>query len=504
MMHFPLLTTLIALPMVGGVLVWLTGAAKPVWARWLALGVALIELGLCVPLVRQFKPQLGDMQFVERLPWLPQIGAQYHLGVDGLAMPLVVLTALTTVVVILAAWRAIQDKVAQYLATFLVMQGMVVGIFCALDAILFYLFWEGVLIPMYLCIGVWGGQRRSAAAIKFFLYTFLGSTLMLLALLYLGLQAKSFAILSFYPLALSKPVQLFIFAAFFLAFAIKVPMWPVHTWLPDAHTEAPTGGSVILAALMLKVGGYGFLRFSLPIVPDACQALSGVMLVLSLVAIVYIGLVALSQTDMKRLIAYSSVAHMGFVTLGTFLLYWLGRGPQSSTWAVFGIEGAMVQMIAHAFGSGALFAGFGMLYDRMHTRQISDYAGVAQRMPVFAAFFLLFCMANVGLPGTAGFVGEFMVIMAAFNAHMGLAALAGLSLITAAGYTLWMYKRVFFGKVSSNAVAGLTDIGTLDRAILLLLAVGVFWLGLYPKPLVTTMHASVQHLVALGLQSKLG
>lgn len=501
-----LLSGLIWLPVLGGGLVFASGKEDMGGAdraRWIALAVSVLSLALCVPLWQGFDGSSAAMQLVEQMPWVPSLGLQYHLGVDGLSMALVALTCVTNLVVVLASWRLVKTKVAQYLATFLVMQGMVIGIFTALDAMLFYVFWEGVLIPMYLCIGVWGSENRAFAAVKFFLYTFFGSALMLIALIYLGLKAGSFEIADFYPLALSYREQMLCFIAFLLAFAVKVPMWPVHTWLPDAHTEAPAGGSVILAALMLKVGGYGFVRFSMPILPDASQAMSWFLIVLSLIAIVSIGLIALAQTDMKRLIAYSSVAHMGFVTLGFFAVYQIVAHTHQTQVAVLGVEGAMVQMISHAFGSGALFLAFGLLYERMHTRLIADFGGVANVMPYFAAFFVLFAMTNVGLPGTAGFVGEFMVLMSVFQANVWIAFAAAMTLIVAAGYTLWMVKRVFYGPVGNEVVAKLQDIDGLEKGLLWMLALAVFAVGLYPEFLTKTMHGAVTHLVDLSLRTKM-
>jgi len=405
-------------------------------------------------------------------------------------------------IVILASWTMVHEKVAQYLAVFLVMQGMVVGVFAALDAILFYFFWEGMLIPMYLSIGVWGADNRSYAAIKFFLYTFLGSAVMLVALLYLGLKANTFYIPSFFTLDLTLHQQMYIFIAFLLSFAIKVPMWPVHTWLPDAHTEAPVGGSVVLAALMLKLGAYGFLRFSLPILPDACRYFDWLLIGLSLVAIVYIGFIAIAQTDMKKLIAYSSIAHMGFVTLGCFMVYVIIAHTGNAQDAYLSLEGAMVQMISHAFGSGALFLAFGVLYEQLHTREIRDFGGVAKSMPIFAAFFMLFAMSNVGLPGTSGFVGEFMILLSTFKASFWVTLAAASTLVIGAAYTLWMYKRVFFGPVANSSVATLKDINAIEFVMFLLLSIGVLWIGLYPEPLLNVLHASIGHVLEQTLKLK--
>lgn len=499
-----LLSTLIWTPIVGGVLVLLTGNDEnPTRARVIALITSLLTVAICVPLYLNFDTNTFAFQFRETLSWIPSYKINYDIGVDGISMPLIILTVYTTLLVILASWQTIRTKVSQYLAAFLIMQGMIIGIFSAIDSILFYIFWEGTLIPMYLSIGIWGSENRSYAAIKFFLFTFLGSALMLVALLYMRIQSGSFSIPDFYALKMGMTVQTLVFIAFLLAFAVKIPMWPVHTWLPDAHTEAPAGGSVVLAALMLKMGAYGFLRFSLPITPDASQELTWLMLALSLIAIVYIGIVALAQTDMKRLIAYSSVSHMGFVTLGCFMVYVIIAKTGNHKDAYMSIEGGMVQMISHAFGSGAMFLGFGMLYERMHTRAINGFGGVAKTMPIFAAFYLLFAMSNVGLPGTSGFVGEFMIILSAFKANFWVTSAAALSLIIGAAYTLWMYKRVFFGDVVSENVAALKDANAMETLVLVLLAFAVLFIGLYPEPLLKLFHASVGHLLQLALQSKL-
>ncbi|MDD3448963.1 MAG: NADH-quinone oxidoreductase subunit M [Gammaproteobacteria bacterium] len=472
-------------------------------ARTVALLAAVGVLLLCVPLWTGFSTGTAEMQFVERHAWIPAFNVEYYLGVDGISMPLIVLTSFTTVLVVIAGWEVIQERVAQYLAAFLIMEGLMNGVFAALDGILFYVFWEAMLIPMFLIIGIWGGPRRIYATIKFFLYTFLGSVFMLVALIYLYLQSGSFSILDFHTLPLGMTAQVLIFLAFLLAFAVKVPMWPVHTWLPDAHVEAPTGGSVVLAAIMLKMGTYGFVRFSLPITPDASASLDGLMIALSLVAVVYIGLVALVQEDMKKLIAYSSIAHMGFVTLGFFIPFTILAATGSTSGAAMGIEGALVQMISHGFVSGALFLCVGVMYDRLHSRQIRDYGGVANTMPSFAAFMMLFAMANAGLPGTSGFVGEFMVILASFKASFWIAFLAAVTLILGAAYTLWMYKRVLFGAVVHEGVAALKDINLRERLVLALLAVTVLVVGLWPAPLLDVMHASVDNLVVHMMQSKL-
>ena len=500
----PLLSIMIFMPIIGGLLtMWMTGRTDPVVARMLAVAIALVSLGLCIPLVHSFDYAYGGMQWLEVAEWIPTLGIQYTLGIDGISLALILLTCFTTLVVVLAAWQSIHEKINQYLAAFLIMHGMMIGVFAAMDAILFYVFWEGMLIPMYLAIGVWGSQNRSYSAIKFFLFTFFGSVLMLVAFLYLGFKADSFAIAEFVKTPLAMAPQIMIFIGFFMAFAVKVPMWPVHTWLPDAHTEAPTGGSVVLAAIMLKMGGYGFLRFSLPIVPDASNALSGMMIALSLIAVVYIGFVALVQTDMKRLIAYSSIAHMGFATLGCFIIFKLFALGGDTSAAALGLEGAIVQMISHAFSSGAMFLGVGVLYDRLHTRTIGDFGGVAAKMPIFATLFLLFAMANTGLPGTSGFVGEFMVILSAWQANVWVAIAAATTLILSAAYTLWMVKRVFFGEVVSQKVAELVDLTGLEISFFVLLAAALLFLGIYPAPLLDMLHASVQQLVELCQVSKL-
>jgi len=495
---------MIWMPFLGGILVLFTGGDKHAnYARIIALFFSVINIILGVLLYKKFDTSIYAMQFQENLHWIPAYGIHYFLGVDGISMPLILLTVFTTLLVILASWQTIHKKVAQYLANFLIMQGMVIGVFASLDSLLFYIFWEGMLIPMYLSIGIWGSDNRSYAAIKFFLFTFLGSALMLIAILYLRVIVGSFNILDFYAAPLNMRVQMFIFIAFLLAFAVKVPMWPLHTWLPDAHTEAPAGGSVILAALMLKMGAYGFLRFSLPITPDASRALAWVMIVLSLIAIVYIGLIALAQTDMKKLIAYSSVSHMGFVTLGCFMLYVITARTGDMRDAAMSLEGALVQMLAHAFGSGAMFLSFGMLYERLHTRLISNFGGLARSMPIFAAFFMIFALSNVALPGTSGFVGEFLILLSAFKASFWVTLMAAFTLVIGAAYTLWMYKRVFYGPLKSESVAMLSDANRFEIIIFILMALPVFLIGLYPAPLLNVFHSSVKHLLEISMYTKL-
>ena len=439
------------------------------------------------------------MQFVERSSWIAAFNVEYYLGVDGLSAPLILLTTFITPLVVISAWRSITRRPAQYFAAFLILEGLMVGVFAALDGILFYVLWEAMLVPMFLIIGIWGGERRIYATLKFFLYTFLGSVLMLVAFVYLYNKTGDFNFFSFMDIPLSLKEQQLIFIAFLLAFAVKVPMWPVHTWLPDAHVEAPTGGSVILAAIMLKMGGYGFVRLSLPMLPDGSEYFAGMMIALSLIAVVYIGFVALMQKDMKKLIAYSSIAHMGFATLGMFLLWWIA----AETGAGLGMTGAMVQMISHGLISGAMFLCVGVLYDRMHSRQIADYGGVANTMPVFAAFMVLFAMANAGLPGTSGFVGEFMVIIASFKANFWFAFLAATTLILGAAYTLWMIKRVVYGEVANENVAELEDLNSREFLVLAILAISVLFVGLWPAPLVDMMNVTIEQLILQVGQSKL-
>ena len=488
-----LLSLLIWLPILGGVLVIGTGGdQRAALARKLSLGISITVLLLSVPLYTRFDTTTAAMQFTEHSDWIRAFNVYYSLGVDGISMPLILLTTLLTVVVIIAGWKVISERVAQYMAAFLIMEGLMIGVFASLDAVLFYVFWEAMLIPMFLIIGIWGGPNRIYATIKFFLYTLLGSLLMLVALLYLyNISGGSFSILDYHELKLALAPQIWIFLAFFAAFAVKVPMFPVHTWLPDAHVEAPTGGSVILAAVMLKMGGYGFIRFNLPITPDASHELAWLMITLSLIAVVYIALVALVQRDMKKLIAYSSISHMGFVTLGLFIFN------------AHGAEGAMIQMISHGFISGALFLCVGVLYDRLHSRMIETYRGIATPMPVFAAFLVLFAMANSGLPGTSGFVGEFWVIVGAFQVNAWYAVLAALTLIFGAAYTLWMVKRVVYGKVVSEQVAAMPDLERREILFLSILAAMVLLVGVWPNPILEVMHVTIDNLLAHTAISKL-
>ena len=501
--QFPLLSLVIWAPILGGIGVLFVGDDSPAKARRLALVASIAAFVLSIPLWTNFSLGTADMQFQELYPWIPGFKINYHLGVDGFSMPLILLTTFITVLVVIAGWEVIQYRVAQYMAAFLIMEGLMIGVFAALDAILFYVFFEAMLIPMFLVIGIWGGPRRVYATIKFFLYTFFGSVFMLVALMYMYFKSGSFEILAFHNLKLGMTEQVLIFLAFVGAFAVKVPMFPVHTWLPDAHVEAPTGGSVILAAITLKIGGYGFLRFALPITPDASASLDWLILGMSLIAVVYIGLVALIQQDMKKLIAYSSIAHMGFVTLGFFIVFSILRATESTSGAAMGIGGGMVQMVSHGFISGAMFLCVGVLYDRVHSRQIKDYGGVANTMPVFAAFMVLFGLANAGLPGTSGFVGEFMVILSSFKGSFWIAFLASFTLILGAAYTLWLIKRVVFGEVVHQHVAELQDVNAREFTILAVLAVAVLALGLWPQPLTDVMQASIERLVQHVLVTKL-
>ncbi len=492
LLGLPLLSVVVWLPIAASILTLAASSQGAAFARWIALAGSLAGFAVTLPLWQQFDPQIGHMQFEENLRWIAQAGIDYHLGIDGISLLLILLNTFTTLVVVVAGWGVVERRVPLYLASFLMLSGLMNGVFCALDAMLFYVFFEATLIPMFILIGVWGGPNRVYAALKFFLYTLMGSLLMLVALIYLyRLSGGSFSILHWQEIKISYNAQLWIFGALFLAFAVKVPMWPVHTWLPDAHVEAPTGGSVVLAAVMLKLGGYGFLRLSLPIAPDAAHALSGVVVALSLVAVVYIGLVALVQADMKKLIAYSSISHMGFVTMGVFLFN------------ARGVEGAVLQMVSHGFISAAMFLCVGVLYDRMHTRLIADYGGVVNRMPRFAAFMLFFAMANAGLPGTSGFVGEFLVTLGAMQANFWYALIAATTLILGAAYTLWMYKRVIFGEVANEQVAALVDLDRRELLVLSVLALCVLGMGLYPQPFSNLLHSSVTDLLAHLALSKL-
>jgi len=479
-----LLSLAIWVPVLAGLVVLAAGDRNAPLARSLALAGAIFGFLVTVPLYTGFNPGTPGMQFVEHLSWIPHFNVFYTLGVDGISVLFILLNSFITPLVVIAGWTVIQQRVAQYMGAFLIMSGLLNGVFAALDGLLFYVFFEATLIPMFIIIGVWGGANRVYAALKFFLYTFFGSVLLLVALLYLyNKSGGSFAIMDWWKLPLPLHAQILLFFGLLLAFAVKVPMWPVHTWLPDAHVEAPTGGSVVLAAIMLKLGAYGFVRFTLPILPDASRELAWLMIALSLIAVVYIGLVALVQTDMKKLIAYSSISHMGFVTLGFFIFN------------AYGVEGALVQMISHGFVSAALFLCVGVMYDRMHTRNIADYGGVVNTMPIFASFMMLFAMANCGLPATSGFVGEFMVIMGAMKANFWLAFAAATTLVFGAAYTLWMYKRVIFGAVANDHVAALRDLNPREFLVLGALAIAVLGMGVYPLPFTEVMHASVNELL---------
>jgi NADH-quinone oxidoreductase subunit M len=498
-----LLSILIWLPIAAGVIVLLLGDRNIAAGRWVSLVASIATLIISLPLLSHFDTNTASMQFIEHLPWIPRFNAYYGLGVDGISLPLVVLTAFMTIPVVIAGWTVIESRPAQYFAAFLIMEGLMIGVFSATDALLFYFFWEAMLIPMFLIIGIWGGPRRVYATIKFFLYTFLGSVFMLAALIYMYVKAGQYSIDAFQKLPLTLVEQRWIFVAFLLAFAVKVPMWPVHTWLPDAHVEAPTGGSVILAAIMLKMGGYGFLRFSLPVAPDASRELDMLIIALSLIAVVYIGFVAIVQQDMKKLIAYSSVAHMGFVTLGAFVVYDIVRNTGGLQGAGMGMDGAMVQMVSHGLVSGALFLCVGVLYDRVHSRQISDYGGVINKMPIFAAFMVLFALANTGLPGTSGFVGEFLVIIASFKASFWYSFFAAVTLMLGAAYTLWLVKRVVFGPIANAKVAHLTDVNGREFVVLGVLAVAVIVLGIWPQPLLKMMEPTIHHLVDQAVATKI-
>lgn len=486
------LSAAIWVPIISGIIVLAVGnEQRATLSRWLALLGSLVGFAVTIPLYTGFDRTTAALQFVERKPWIESLGIEYSLGIDGLSVWLVLLTAFITFVVVIAGWEVIKDRVHQYLGAFLILSGLMIGVFSAADGMLFYVFFEATLIPMYIIIGVWGGPNRVYAAFKFFLYTLLGSLLTMVAIIYLYLQSGSFEILAWHRLPLTLHEQVLIFVAFLLAFAVKIPMWPVHTWLPDAHVEAPTGGSVVLAAIMLKLGAYAFLRLSLPIAPDASHELAWLMITLSLVAVIYIGLVALVQTDMKKLVAYSSIAHMGFVTLGFFMF--------NET----GMQGAVVQMVSHGFVAGAMFLCIGVLYDRLHTRQIADYGGVINRMPKFAALFLLFSMANAGLPATSGFVGEFLVILGAVQFDFWIGLLAATALIWGAGYSLWMYKRVVFGPVANPNVDKMEDVNRREFWLLMLMAALVLFMGIYPKFFTDLIQVSVEQLLTHVSQTKL-
>jgi NADH-quinone oxidoreductase subunit M len=480
----PFLSLAIGLPIAFGALVLAMGSdSRANQVRILSLIGAIVSFLITLPLITGFDAAANGLQFVERTLWIERFNVYYYLGIDGLSLWFVPLTAFITVIVVIAGWEVIQTRVAQYMGAFLILSGIMIGVFCAIDGLLFYVFFEATLIPMFIIVGVWGGPRRVYAAIKFFLYTFLGSLLMLVALIWLHIESGSFDILDWHKLPLPMSAQIPIFLAFLMAFAVKVPMWPVHTWLPDAHVEAPTGGSVVLAAIMLKLGGYGFLRFSLPITPDASHALAGLMITLSLIAVIYIGLVALVQADMKKLVAYSSIAHMGFVTLGFF---------------VFGdmaVQGGLMQMISHGFVSGAMFLCIGVLYDRLHSREIADYGGVINTMPRFSALFVLFSLANAGLPGTSGFIGEFMVILGAVKFNFWIGVLAATALILGAAYSLWLVKRVVFGEIGNENVATLSDLSPREFMLLGVLAIATLWMGIYPAPFTDLTQTSVTDLL---------
>jgi NADH-quinone oxidoreductase subunit M len=502
MSNWPILSILIWLPCAGAIPVLLAGNARPQLARWLTLAFTLAVFVLSLQMLTEYNAVAGGFQMEELHRWIPGINSSYHLGVDGIAVALIVLTTFTSILVIVGAWEVVKDKVHQYMAAMLVLEGFLIGVFCVMDALLFYLFFEAILIPMFFLIGIWGGPRRVYATLKFFIYTFFGSIFFLIGLLYLYHRAGSFDLQALWALPLTMKEQAWLFFAFLLAFAVKTPMVPVHTWLPDAHVEAPTGGSVILAAIMLKVGTYGFIRFSLPIVPDASQHFAWLIILLSLIAIIYIGYVALVQPDMKKLVAYSSIAHMGFVTLGLFTVYMLARQLADPQMAELGVQGAVVQMVSHGFVSGALFTCIGVMYDRLHTREIAAYGGLARVMPWFAAFVVLFAMANCGLPGTSGFVGEFMVILSSFAANPWLALFAAFSLIIGAAYTLWLVKRIVWGTAPSKEAAAMPEISAREALVLGAFALAVLAMGIWPWPLMHLMDSSVAHLVTQLMTSK--
>lgn len=492
----PLLSILVWWPVLAACLLLVGSRFCPdsIIKKWAVLA-SLAEMAICIPLYQHFNVNSYAMQFQEWHDWIPAFGIHYALGVDGFSLAMVLLTAFTTLVVVIASCKLVKHDIAQYMAVFLVTQAMVTGVFVALDAILFYVFWEAMLIPMFLSIGIWGDKLRSYASIKFFIYMFFGSVLMLIALLYLHFVTGSFEIMKFYDVVLPRNIELWLFAAFFLAFAIKVPMWPLHTWLLSAHTESPAGGSVVLAGLMLKIGIYGFIRFSMPILPVANQIMAPYMIALALIAIVYVGIMAIVQNDMKKLIAYSSIAHMGFAVLGCFMVYSIIDATGSHFEAYMSFEGAMMQMLAHAFNTGGLFLAVGMMQYWVGSRNVKDWGGLAKTMPIFSAFFMLFALSNVGLPGTAGFVGEFMVIVAAFHANFWIAFLASTSLVIAASYTLWMFKKIFFGQITNHKVVVLKDIGVHEFIVFALLSAAIVFLGVYPQWLLEILHASVGHLL---------
>ena len=502
--HIHLLSTLIWLPILGAIPVAIFNNKKHTHlVRMLALIIALLSFMLCIPLYFGFDITKADMQFSEHITWISALKINYNLGVDGISMPLVVLTCYTTILVVLASWTMVEKQVGFYLAAFLVMQGAMVGVFSSLDAMLFYFFWETILIPMYISIGIWGMENRSYAAIKFFLYTFFGSALMLVTILYLRTHAHSFYIPDYYRLHMSITVQLLVFIGFLFAFAIKIPMWPLHTWLPDTYVEAPIGGSVVLTTLMLKLGGYGFLRFNLPILPDASRCLDWLMIILSLISIVYIGFIAIAQTDVRKLIAYSSIAHMGFVTLGAFMIFFIVAHTGERANAYLSLEGAIMQMIAHAFGAGAMFLAFSMLYRQLRSNYIYNFGGIAKKMPYFSVFFMVFSMSNIGLPGTAGFVGEFMVLLSTFKASFWVTFFAASTLVISASYTLLVYKHIFYGPITSPTIAQLKEIEITEKIIFILVTAAIFWIGIYPNSLLNVFHTSVDKLLCEALQSKL-
>ncbi len=505
MANIPTLSILIWFPIAAGILILALGSTEKGvrLGKIVALVASTATFILSLQLYSGFDIDTSNMQFIERFQWITHFNAYYHVGLDGISLPLVLLTTFLTPLVVIAGWEVIELRPSQYFAAFLFLEGMMIGVFSSLDGLLFYVFWEAMLIPMFIIIGVWGGERRIYATVKFFLYTFLGSVFMLVALIYMYLQAGTYEITSFHELPLNMREQTLIFFALLLAFAVKVPMWPVHTWLPDAHVEAPTGGSVMLAAVLLKMGGYGFVRFSLPITPDASQYFAGLMISLSLIAIIYISFVALAQQDMKKLIAYSSIAHMGFVTLGFFVVFVIAENAMGGEGARLALQGGMVQMISHGLISGALFLCVGVMYDRLHSRQIDAYGGLANTMPKFAALMVFFALANAGLPGTSGFVGEFLVILGSFQASIWLAFLAATILILGAAYTLWLVKRVVFGEVGNEGVASLQDIGPREYFMLVVLAIAVLFLGVWPAPLMDLMEQTLGHLLEHVSQSKL-